>query len=46
MKNNANRDHVTTAEQENILSETKMADSQSLAFGMKVKTRMLSIYFQ
>jgi hypothetical protein len=45
MKNNTNRDHVTTIEQENIISESKMADSQSLAFGMKVKAKMLSINF-
>jgi len=45
MGDDANRDHVTTAEQENIISET-MTNSQSLAFGMKVKTRMLSITFQ
>jgi hypothetical protein len=45
MEDNANRDHVTTAKQENIISGTKMTDSQSLSFGMKVKTRMLSITF-
>jgi hypothetical protein len=33
-------------EQENVISEIEMVDSQSLAFGMKVEARMLSIYFQ
>jgi hypothetical protein len=37
----ANRDHVTAAEQKNIINKTKVTNSQSLAFWMEVKTRVL-----
>jgi hypothetical protein len=46
LEDSANRDHVTAAEQNNIISETKVTNSQSLAFGMEVQTRVLSITFQ
>jgi hypothetical protein len=46
LEENVNRGHVTTTEQENIISKPKMTNSQSLAFGMKVETRKLSVAFQ
>jgi hypothetical protein len=46
LEENVSRGHVTTAEQENIISKPKMTNSQSLAFGMKAETRMLSVTFQ
>jgi hypothetical protein len=46
LKKNVNRGHVTTTEQENIISKPKMTNPQSLAFGMKVETQKLSGTFQ
>ena len=41
LEEDVNRGHVTTAKQENVISKTKMTDSQSLTFGMEIETRML-----
>lgn len=42
LEKNVNGGHVTTAEQENIINKTKMADSQSLTFWMEIEVRLLS----
>lgn len=46
LDDSANKDHVTSTEQKNIISKTKVTNPQSLAFWMDVKTRVLNITFQ
>ena len=38
LENNVNGGHVTAAKQENIISKSKMTDSQSLTFWMKIES--------
>ena len=42
LEENVNRGHVTTTEQENIISKPKVTNPQGMAFGMEVEIRMLS----
>ena len=46
LEENVNRGHVTTAEQKNIISKSKMTDSQSLTFRMETESQMLGGAFQ
>jgi hypothetical protein len=46
LEENGNRGHVTTTEQQDIISKPEMTNSQGLAFGVEVETRKLSGAFQ